>query len=181
MVNQKQYTDLNGNMQIINNFTHIFRKFKTCIFIHSKTNNRNQMANEHILHTGEIIRQIEGFSDYWIGNFGNIYSIHYKTKNKSKLNLPADLKQIKLSIGKEKSRRYDYANIYTNEGYRASIRVHRLVYQYHNDNNDCLREGFIIDHIDGNKKNNHISNLRQITQQENIIAYHKLKKSNEVK
>jgi len=139
------------------------------------------MANEHILENREVIKQIEGFSDYWIGNFGNIYSTHYKTKNKSKLELPSGLRKIKLSIGKETSRRYDYANIYTNDGYRASIRVHRLVYQYHNTEGDCLREGFIIDHIDGNKKNNHISNLRQITQQDNIIAYYKSKKLNEVK
>lgn len=129
---------------------------------------------EHILQNGEVVRQIEGFEDYFISNWGNVYSIHHKPRNKSKVELPSGLKKIKLSI--VGSRRYDYANIYSNTGHRSSLRVHRLVYQYHNTNGDCLREGFIIDHIDDDKRNNNISNLQQITQQDNIIKHHKRKK-----
>jgi hypothetical protein len=129
---------------------------------------------EHILDNGEIIKQIEGFNDYYISNWGNVYSIHYKSKNKSTLILPHGIKKIRLSIvGK---RRYDYANIYSDTGHRASLRVHRLVYQYFNTKGECLKEGYVIDHMDENTRNNHIDNLQQITQQDNIIKYHKSKK-----
>ena len=129
---------------------------------------------EHILQNGEHIKQIEGFSDYYISNLGNVYSVHYKSKNKVSLILPEGLKKIQLSI--VGSRRYDYANIYSDTGHRASLRVHRLVYQYFNTIGDCLKEGYIIDHIDENPRNNRIDNLQQITQQDNIIKYHKSKK-----
>lgn len=152
-----------------------FRFFDLCIFILIKTLNTMQ---EHILSNGEIVRQIEGFSDYFISNWGNVYSVHHKPKNKSKIEIPSGLKKIKLSI--VGSRRYDYANIYSDNGHRASLRVHRLVYQYHNTNGDCLREGYIINHIDHNKRNNHIDNLEQITQSENITLSHKNRRETNV-
>jgi len=129
--------------------------------------------NEYKLQNGEIAKQIVGFEDYYVTQFGNIYSTRWKNKRMVSalgLKLPQDLKPIKLSV--VKSRRYNYANIYSNNGGRASIRIHRLVYQYHNQNTDCLREGFVIDHIDNNPLNNHIDNLQQITQSQNIKLYH---------
>lgn len=45
--------------------------------------------------------------------------------------------------------------------------VHRLVYcVFHNDYD---LEGFVIDHIDTNPKNNNLDNLQKITQQENCL------------
>jgi len=128
---------------------------------------------EHILDNGEVIKQIEGFSDYFVSNLGNVYSIHYKSKTKSNSTIPKDLKKIRLSV--VGARRYDYANIYSDTGNRASIRVHRLVYQYHNPLGECLREGYVINHIDHDKKNNNITNLEQITQSDNIQKYHNQK------
>lgn len=43
--------------------------------------------------------------------------------------------------------------------------VHRLVYQAFVGE---LKEGLVIDHIDGNRSNNHHTNLRLCTQKENI-------------
>ena len=37
------------------------------------------------------------------------------------------------------------------------------------------RIGFVIDHIDGNKSNNHHTNLREVTYKKNTTAYHSLK------
>lgn len=127
--------------------------------------------NDIELPSGEIVKQIVGFDDYYVGHFGNIYSTRWKKgRIPFGVKLPYDLRQVRLSV--VKSRRYNYANIYSNTGGRASIRVHRLVYQYHNTNGDCLREGFVIDHIDNNPLNNHIDNLQQITQSDNIKLYH---------
>lgn len=45
--------------------------------------------------------------------------------------------------------------------------LHRMVYCTFN--NDFNLEGFIIDHIDNNPKNNKLDNLQKITQQENCL------------
>lgn len=126
---------------------------------------------DYKLQNGETAKQIFGFDDYYITESGGIYSTRWKYKSKKPLDLPKELKRIKTS--KVTSRRYEYANIYSNEGTRASLRVHRIVYQYFNDKGECLMEGFVIDHIDNNTINNHISNLQQITQQENTLKWHR--------
>lgn len=51
--------------------------------------------------------------------------------------------------------------------------VHRLVFEaFHG----CITECLVIDHIDGNPLNNNISNLRQITNRENVSLGHLRKK-----
>jgi hypothetical protein len=45
--------------------------------------------------------------------------------------------------------------------------IHKLVFFTFNDLEE--RIGYEIDHIDGNKKNNHVSNLQYITRRENQI------------
>lgn len=52
-------------------------------------------------------------------------------------------------------------------GQRNKFYLHRLVYcVFHNDYD---LDGFVIDHIDADPKNNSLSNLQKITQQENCL------------
>lgn len=51
------------------------------------------------------------------------------------------------------------------KGVAKKFAVHRLVYQAFIGN---LVEGMVIEHLDGNPKNNHYTNLKQSTQKENI-------------
>ena len=55
------------------------------------------------------------------------------------------------------------------EGEKHYQKIHKLVYAAWNSHE---QEGKVIDHIDGKKYNNHISNLRLITNSENIRAAH---------
>jgi hypothetical protein len=57
-----------------------------------------------------------------------------------------------------------YLSYYIRE-VKASFSVHRLVWLYHNDYIPCLAE---IDHIDRDKLNNQIENLRLVTCRQNM-------------
>ena len=66
-------------------------------------------------------------------------------------------KIIKPTINKKGYERVDLS-------YNKSLLVHRLVYETFVGE---LDKNKVIDHIDGNKRNNHYNNLQQITTQEN--------------
>lgn len=60
---------------------------------------------------------------------------------------------------------YLYAMIQLSNGKQKNCRVHRLVANYFLPNPDNLP---CINHIDGNKENNHVSNLEWCTYQDNM-------------
>jgi hypothetical protein len=68
---------------------------------------------------------------------------------------------------------YHMIKLFSNEN-RIIFSVHRLVYQHYGTDFDPT---LTIDHIDGNKNNNHISNLRMATRQEQIFNT-KVRKNN---
>ena len=74
--------------------------------------------------------------------------------------------QIKLSLDKSTGYKVFAFKI---EGKQINFKYHRVVYYAHNNDWDFYdsSKDNIIDHIDGVKTNNHISNLRNVTNQEN--------------
>jgi hypothetical protein len=52
---------------------------------------------------------------------------------------------------------------------RKKYYVHRIIYWLHNREWNIKNPKLQIDHIDGNKQNNNISNLRNVTNQENCF------------
>jgi hypothetical protein len=89
-----------------------------------------------------MLSPVSGFPNYAISNDGIIYS----QKGEMTQQIYYGYKRVALYNKKQKH-----------------ILVHRLVYQHFGKN---WNPKMSIDHIDGNKENNHISNLRMATQQE---------------
>lgn len=97
----------------------------------------------------EIFKEIKGYEDYLISNYGNVYS---KKWNKIK----------KLKIGCD-TNGYSQA-ILTKNKKQKSIKISRLVAIHFIDNPNNLTD---VNHIDCDKKNNHFLNLEWVSKREN--------------
>lgn len=84
------------------------------------------------------------------------------------------------NISKQRIRKYSVARCVSEDGYvlirldRKLYRRNRLVWIYHNGN---IKDGYVIDHIDGDTSNDDINNLQCITNAENTRKQ-KLSKAN---
>jgi hypothetical protein len=91
--------------------------------------------------------------------YGNVYQLYeYKTK-------PHEWKERKILINNKGYKSIEF-NI---KNKRYCFKLHRLMYWLHNREWDILdsNQDNSIDHIDGDKLNNNIENLRLVTHQEN--------------
>lgn len=95
----------------------------------------------------EIWKPIDGFENYLISNLGNVKTVNGKLR--------------KINYGKCK---YGYIELWKNNK-GTKYRVHRLVATHFIPNPDNKEQ---VNHIDGNKKNNTVSNLEWVTCKENI-------------
>jgi hypothetical protein len=91
---------------------------------------------------------------------GNIYNYRKKSNN-SKI---IDWFQIKFSIEKG----YLYCRMINNKIQRKFF-FHRLIYLFYNPDFDIFNKKIYIDHIDIDKSNNSIDNLRILTNQQNCF------------
>ena len=104
-----------------------------------------------IIYNSIKFKQIKGFEDYYVSRCGKILS--NKCVNKRVMKLFPDTKG------------YLRVRFYINKSVKPTKKVHRLVTQSFITNPDNKPQ---VNHIDGNKLNNNVSNLEWCTQSENI-------------
>ena len=125
-------------------------------------NKINEINNKH---KSEVYIPVVGFEDrYEISNYGNIRTLNRledcKLKNSPKRTIKQ--KQIKLCENKN-----GYYHICLRKNSKIkTIEIHRLVYM-------CFISidylpNYVLDHIDGIRTNNKLTNLQVITQSENV-------------
>ena len=90
------------------------------------------------------LKEVTYRESYKVNSLGEVFNL--KTGRK--------LKQSKIGIG--------YLEIRLGREYRNY--VHRIIY----DAFVGLKKGFVVDHINGNRKDNRLINLQQISQSENV-------------
>ena len=104
------------------------------------------------------MRVINGCSNYLINNDGSVFS---KISNKF-LCLTPD----------EKANGYIRVTLKLDDNTKKKYLVHRLVAEAYIPNPENKPE---VNHIDGNKLNNHVSNLEWVTRHENMLHAHTMK------
>lgn len=109
----------------------------------------------------EIFRNT-GIRNYWVSKTGVVANIELEN------NEIIYFKKLKLEETKDKHLRVP---LKIEKGKEKKFFVHRLVYSTFVGE---LKEGYVIDHIDANPKNNNVENLRQVTQRKNVenAIYH---------
>lgn len=101
--------------------------------------------------SGEEWKKIPGYENYSVSTFGRIKND--KTNLLLKKSLVCGYHKIRLS----------------KNGKVKDFIVHHLIYQVFNDLEE-IPKGYVIDHIDANKINNNLNNLRLITLSENVLS-----------
>ena len=103
----------------------------------------------------EIWRKIPDYEDYLVSNFGNVRSF----KNKKYVNgLPMKVQENRASYMKI---------ILWKNGKRKELKLHRIVCELFNGVPPEGKEQ--VNHIDGNKRNNHYTNLEWTSSSENTL------------
>ena len=103
----------------------------------------------------EIWKDIKGYEDrYQVSNFGNVWS------------LISDQQMTKTNRGE-----YYIVKFHDKNQKEKNHDIHRLVAKAFIKDNDPNNGPRVVDHIDDNRQNNHIDNLRWTTKSENSQSY----------
>jgi len=103
--------------------------------------------------TVETWKDIKGYEGYYqASNLGRIKSVRSN----------------KIMSVKKQSRGYPQINFHVN-GVRKILYIHRIIAETFLQNNEKFKT---VDHIDENKKNNSVLNLKWCSQNENMILFH---------
>lgn len=106
-------------------------------------------------HQDEVLKPILGYEGlYSIDQFGNVYSMKVTNSRRKRV-----LKPFINNCG------YLRVNLYDTYGQAKKHYVHRLVAQTFLDNPSHFE---VVNHKDGNRKNNYVENLEWCTQSKNI-------------
>lgn len=120
---------------------------------------------------GEVaMRPIDGIEDYHICDDGRVFS----TKVSPRYNKTGELRLVK---PRTHPSGYLYIGLYIGERKqkrRLWRRIHRVVYEAFVGK---IPKGLEIDHIDANKHNNDITNLRAVNRSVNMLAMHERKRN----
>lgn len=106
----------------------------------------------------EIMKPIAGFEGYFITNFGRVLC-----NRKSNRCIDGLMHEIKLKAGKDPRKYYNV--ICCNDKEQKTFMVHRLVAEYFVPG---YFDGAVVNHIDGNNKNNRSDNLEWVSQKTNV-------------
>ena len=109
----------------------------------------------------EIVKPIEGFDGYFISNLGKVYSNLGKGRRDRRTRV--DLYEISPRPTKKGYLRVCMRNLENNK--RVDKYIHRLVASHFIENPYDKK---VVNHIDCDKSNNHITNLEWVTTLENI-------------
>lgn len=101
----------------------------------------------------EVWFPIKGFSNYMASNLGNIKSINYKRSGKTQILKPHD------------TGGYLQTMLKSDNGKYMTVKVHKIVTLAFLGERQKQQE---VNHIDGNKHNNNISNLEYCSHSDNI-------------
>lgn len=120
----------------------------------------------------EVFKDIPGYPNYQVSNYGNIKSLPRKIKTKGDVWWLTEERILK--PGKDKKSYFIVALCEKNK--KRTHYIHRLVWDYFGKGE---RDGLVlqIDHIDNNKHNNKITNLRLVTNRLNCAKGWLLKKT----
>lgn len=111
----------------------------------------------------ETMKPIDEFEGYYITNMGRVLCNRVSNRCKD-----GSMHEIKQKCGHNKQK---YLNVICcNNNEQRTFMVHRLVAQYFVPG---YFEGAVVNHIDGDNRNNKASNLEWITQRENIHKSYK--------
>lgn len=116
------------------------------------------------MNVGEVWKDIKDFPNYQISNFGRVKSKGRYRKVGIK-NVNKVYRKEFIINGYINKKGYRQVTLYDKNRKPKTMRVHRLVALHFIINSDNLSQ---VNHIDGNKLNNNVSNLEWISNYENI-------------